>query len=616
MRNIHARLNLFYIIAGLLWIKMYVAYKTQFDLPTESWTQEFILFINPISSIIFFLAFGLFFSGKFRDRILLFISLISSIVLYANIVYYRFFTDFITIPVLFQTSNMGDLGDSIYHLIKAYDILFFVDFLILAYFIFAKKLQLKYAKRQDAWAMFAVAITLFVVNVGLAETERPQLLTRTFDREMLVKNIGTYNYHLYDIVLQSKSKAQRVFADSSEIVDIDNYVKANQVAPKDEYFGIAKDRNVILISLESTQSFVIGKTLNGQEITPYLNDLIEESFYFPNFYHQTGQGKTSDGEFLVDNSLFGLPSGAVYFTHSQNEYNATPEILKEKGYYSASFHANGKSFWNRDIMYHNLGYDEYFSERYYDINEENTVGWGLKDIDFFDQSVELMKDIPQPFYAKFITLTNHHPYKLGEEDSYIDRFDSGDGTVDRYFPTVRYSDESIKLFIEQLKAEGLYDNSIIVIYGDHYGISQNHNEAMEKWLGKEITPFETVQLQRVPFIVHIPGFDNHKIMNTVGGQVDVKPTLLHLLGIDTTNDIILGNDLFADDRPSFAVLRDGSFITEDHVYVNNKCYSKIDGLVVDKANCEPFQEKANLQLQYSDQIIYGDLLRFFNPEVK
>ena len=125
--------------------------------------------------------------------------------------------------------------------------------------------------------------------------------------------------------------------------------------------------------------------VNGQEITPFLNDFIKDSFYFENFYHQTEQGKTSDSEFLLDNSLYPLNRGAVFFTHSGNEFNATPEILKDYGYYTATLHANSKSFWNRDIMYDSFGYDRYYSLTDYEVTDENSVGWGMKDIDFFEQ---------------------------------------------------------------------------------------------------------------------------------------------------------------------------------------------------------------------------------------
>lgn len=108
---------------------------------------------------------------------------------------------------------------------------------------------------------------------------------------MLVKNISLYNFHIYDGVLQSKQSAQRALADSNSLTEIENYVSANQTDRNEKTFGQAKGRNVILISLESTQSFVINEKLNGKEITPFLNKLIKKSYNFTNFYHQTGQGK-------------------------------------------------------------------------------------------------------------------------------------------------------------------------------------------------------------------------------------------------------------------------------------------------------------------------------------
>ncbi|HZG60511.1 MAG TPA: LTA synthase family protein [Anoxybacillus sp.] len=625
MRNISLSKYRFALIATiLLWIKTYIVYKTSFDIEIESWKQEFILFINPLSFLLFVFGFSFFMKEKARNRYIIITSFLTSFVLFANVMFYRFFNDFITLPVLFQTSNMGDLGNSVFELFRFTDLMMFADVVLLMWLVRKKSALVHFEpvtkKERRAYYFIVAAIALF--NLGLAETERPELLTRTFDREMLVKNIGTYNYHIYDILLQSKSKAQRALADSSELADIENYIRANEKAPEKELFGIAKNRNVIVVSMESLQSFVINNTVNGQEITPFLNDFIKQSYYFDNFYHQTGQGKTSDAEFLIENSLYPLGRGAVFFTHATNEYMATPEILKKHGYYSAVFHANNKSFWNRDIMYQSLGYDKYFSQEYFDVNEQNSVGWGLKDKDFFEQSIPYLKTLPQPFYTKFITLTNHFPFELGEEDKMVPEYTSNSRTLNRYFPTVRYMDESLKVFIEQLKKEGLYENSIIILYGDHYGISENHNKAMAQYLGKEeITPFDHVQLQRVPLIIHIPGVtDKHpKVISKVSGQIDVKPTILHLLGIDTKDDIHFGQDLFSKDKMDFAVLRDGSFITKDYVFKENVCYDKKTGLKTDISHCEPYMEKAKQELDYSDKIIYGDLLRFYdnkNEKVK
>jgi lipoteichoic acid synthase len=600
----------------MLWLKTYIVYKTSFDIKIETWKQELILFMNPLSFLLFFFGLTMLVREKARIRLLFTFSMITSFVLFANVVYYRFFNDFLTIPVLFQTSNMADLGNSASELIQVSDVLIFLDLFILwGVLAWAKKKQSlpmnSILLKREKTGYLVMAVIIFVVNLGLAETERPQLLTRTFDREILVKNIGTYNFHIYDIILQSKSSAQRAFADGSEFVEIENYLKANVRQPNEEMFGLAEGKNIIMISMESTQNFVIGDTIDGQEITPFLNDFIKESYYFDNFYHQTGQGKTSDSEFLLDNSLYPLGRGAVFFTHGTNEYEATPELIKEHGYYSSVMHANNKSFWNRDIMYKALEYDRFFEIGDYEVNEENSIGWGLKDKDFFEQSIQHLKSLPEPYYTKLITLTNHFPFELGEEDKMINEYTSNSRTLNRYFPTVRYTDEAIKHFIQRLKEEGIYEDSIIIIYGDHYGISDNHNKAMAQYLEKEeITPLDSVQLQRVPLIVHIPGQEG-KTISKVSGQIDLKPTILHLMGIDTQDHVQFGADLFSKDKMPFTVLRDGSFITDQYVYTGSECYDKSSGEVIDSSACEPFMDKAKRELVYSDKIVYGDLLRFY-----
>lgn len=608
-----SKMSLITMATILLWLKTYIVYKTSFDIKIENWRQGFILFINPLSFLMFLLGISLFMSEKKQKRYILFCSFFVSFILFANVVFYRFFNDFLTLPVLFQTSNMSALGSSVSELLHWKDLLYFTDFFILFAIVLFKPKFIVYRNysKVNRRAYFLAVIALGFFNLGLAEVERPQLLTRTFDREMLVKNIGTYNYHIYDIFLQSKTSAQRALADGSELVDIQNYTRANHKEPNKDLFGIAKGKNVFLISLESTQNFVINQKVNGEEITPFLNQFIKQSYYFDNFYHQTGQGKTSDAEFITETSLYPISRGAVFFTNSGNKLNTIASTLNDHGYYTSAMHANNKSFWNRDIMYKSIGYQRFYSLPDYTINEQNSVGWGLKDIDFFEQSIRHFKEMPQPFYAKMITLTNHFPFELNEEDRFIQPYTSTDNTVNNYFPTVRYEDEAIKRFIQRLKDEGLYENSVIIMYGDHYGISENHNKAMSEFLGKEITPFVNTQLQRVPLIVHIPG-QKGKTIHTISGQIDVKPTILHLLGIDSKNNIDFGKDLFANDRMDFTVLRDGSFITKDYVYTRGNCYDKTNEQKVDKKYCESNMEKARTELEYSDKIIYGDLLRFYD----
>ncbi|MFJ8215282.1 LTA synthase family protein [Bacillus cereus] len=611
LQNLFPKLRLALVAVVLLWIKTYIVYKLAFDIRIDNFFEEFMLFINPLASLLLFFGFALL-ASKYRNRIIIGTSFILSFILFGNAMFYGFYNDFVTFPVLFQTNNMADLGTSIKELFTYKTLLLFADAIILMFLsrkfpAFCDKTPLS---RSEKRTFFSGVTALLALQIVVSVIYKPQMFSRSFDRQTVVKNLGLYTYHLFDITLQSKSSAERVFASGDGFSEIKNYTDSKDKQVDKNLFGAAKGKNVILISMESTQSFVINKKINGKEITPFLNEFIKDSFYFDNFYHQTGQGKTSDAEFIVENSLYPLDRGSVFFTHATNEYTATPEQLKKYGYSSAVFHSNDKTFWNRDVMYPALGYDRYFNLNDYVGTEQMSVGWGLKDKEFFEQSIPKLKSLPQPFYTKFITLTNHFPFLLNPEDQYVDEFNSESGVVNRYFPTVRYTDEALKLFIKQLKDEGLYDNSVIVIYGDHYGISENHNAAMAQFLGKDaITPFDSMQLQRVPLIIHVPGQEG-KVISKVSGQIDIKPTLLHLLGIKTNQSVEFGTDLFIKEKDPLMVMRDGSFVSEDYVYTKNMCYKRNTGEEADISLCQPNIEKAKTELKLSDKLIYGDLLRF------
>src|SRR5690625_4818596 len=622
-----------YIVASILFgFKTYIVYRFIFNIELSNFMQELILFMNAFVSAFLFFALSVWLSKSSRQlKFIRYFMLIGSLIIYFNLIFYRSFTDFLTIPQLFQTSNVADLGSSILSLIKVYDVFIFADVAII-WQLSKKSTRFTAVQYPRSGKVFALAISLVLLagNFLLAEMERPQLFTRAFDREYLVKNIGLFSYHIYDIFGHSKVKTQKVFADGNELPEIEKHIEDTiRSSEKSSLFGVAEDKNIIFISAESVQSFVIGSEVNGETITPFLNDLAEDeqTYYFENFYHQTEQGKTSDSEFITENSLYPSSRGAVFFTHGQNEYHAMPEMLEEKGYYSAVFHANNKSFWNRDQMYESLHIDHFYGKEAYEVNQENSVGWGLKDKPYFEQSIKYLQALDQPFYAKFITLTNHFPFDLAEADRSIEPYDSNSNTLNNYFPTVRYTDEAIEDFFGQLKEAGLYEDSIIVIMGDHDGISANHNKAMAEFLEKDsIDAYDYQQLQRVPFFVHIPGSGDGEIKESIAGQVDIKPTLLHLAGIDTNHDIYFGNDLFHDDRKGFITQRNGNFISDDYIYANEVCYDRETGEIIDEKTtetnddkqsaCADIEEKVETELIYSDNIIYGDLFRFLDFEAK
>ncbi|MEH7107045.1 MULTISPECIES: LTA synthase family protein [Bacillaceae] len=611
-------MTFFAIAVVLFWVKTYAAYQIEFNLGIDNNLQKFLLLINPISSALFF--FGLALLFKKRSKLVMIITnFILSFLLYANIAYYRFFNDFITVPVLMQTkTNAGQLGDSALSLMSPLDIFYFTDFFVLIALALTVFKKVTVTNRKSYKIVLLMAITTFLFNLGLAEKDRPQLLTRSFDRNYLVKYLGAYNFTIYDVIQNIKSSSQRALADSSDITDVENYRKANYAAPNPEYFGKAKGMNVIYVSMESFQSFMIDyKMPDGQEVTPFLNSLAHDgnTFYFNNFYHQTGQGKTSDAEFLMENSLYPMAQGAVFVNKGQNTYQAAPAILKGYGYNSAVFHGNYKTFWNRNVMYKALGYDQFYDAEYYSMSDENTKNYGMKDKPFFKESMPLLTSMKQPFYTKFITLSNHFPFAMDPEDTDFPAGDYGDTVVNQYFQSAHYMDQALEQFFNDLKASGLYDHTVIVMYGDHYGISENHNDAMAKVLGvDEVTPVINAKLQRVPLFIHVPGVKGG-VQSQVGGEVDVRPTLLHLLGIDTKDYMEFGSDLLSPQHRNWALFRNGDFASSDKIQIKDKCYSAETGELTEQADaCKEISDKISTELQMSDEIVYKDLLRFYKPQ--
>src|SRR5699024_3073548 len=233
---------------------------------------------------------------------------------------------------------------------------------------------------------------------------------------------------------------------------------SNYAEPNPKYFGVAEGYNVVYLHLESIQNFIIDYELHGEEVTPFLNSITKDknSIYFDNFFHQTAQGKTADSEFMLENSLFGLPQGAAFTTKGLNTYQAAPSILGQRGYDSAVFHEYSGSFWNRNEIYKSFGYNNFFDLNYYDMNAENETPYGLADKPFFEQSIPLLESLQEPFYTKFITVSHHYPYPIAEEDATIEGHYTGDKSVDNYFRTARYADEALEQFFTYLKESGLY----------------------------------------------------------------------------------------------------------------------------------------------------------------
>ena len=640
MKKIHTpnflntRLGLFGFVAILIWLKNILAFTIDFHIRIENPVEYFILIINPIATTVFLLAIALYVrktKGAYVTMMIVYFLL--TLLLFSNIVYYREFTDFITVNTMLGAGKVASgLGESALRLFRPYDVVYWIDFIVILVLLLTKKIKMddRPIRARVAVSVSLLSTLFFLGNLTLAESVRPQLLTRQFSRDYIVKFLGLNAFTVYDGVTTYQTNQVRAEASPNDMLEVENYVKGHYAKPSDDMFGIAKGKNVIYIHLESFQQFLIDYKLkdeNGVDhtVTPFINSIYHNNstYSFDNFFHQVGQGKTSDAETMFENSLFGLNQGSLFTQFGgKNTFEAAPAILNQKsGYTTAVFHGNAGNFWNRNETYKRLGYDYFFDGSYYDVNEDNSFQYGLHDKPFFKQSVQYLEHLQQPFYSKFIAVSNHYPYsQFTNDEAGFPIAKTSDETINGYFATANYLDKSVEEFFNYLKASGLYENSVIVLYGDHYGISSSRNQNLAELVGKSKSSwndYNNSTMQRVPYMIHIPGQTNGGINHTYGGQIDALPTLLHLLGVDTKNNIQLGQDLFSKDNEQVVTFRNGNIITPKYTILGSRIYDTNTGLL----NLEPsiqiqnevtaLRQKGNLQLQMSDRVTTGDLLRYY-----
>ena len=630
------RLGFVLTLLLLYWFKTMWAYSVDFNLDIQGPYQIFLAVINPLPISLLFIGLALyikrtklFYSLAFGIYLLLFIWLIS------NSIYYREFTDFVTVNTMLASSKVSaGLGAAALELFRPWDVIYILDFPILAFFFFKKWIRMdnRPFNKRASFAVTSLSAMLFSANLFLAEIDRPELLTRGFSNYYVVRALGLPAFLGYSANQTYAANKERSKASEEDLKPVEEYIQQHYAKPNPEYFGMAKGRNVIYIHLESFQQFLIDYKLKVDdkeyEVTPFLNSLYhsKETFAFSNVFNQVKAGKTSDAETMIETGLFGLNQGSFMVNYGgTNTQQAAPFILSKNGYNSSAvFHGNAGSFWNRNTAYKQWGYNYFFDASYFTKqNSSNSFQYGLNDKYMLKDSIKYLERLQQPFYTKFITVSNHYPYttSLSGDDLGFPLAKTQDETINGYFATANYLDSSIKAFFDYLKESGLYKNSIIVLYGDHYGISNSRNPALAPLLGKNSetwSSYDNAMLQRVPYMVVIPGMDKGGIINTYGGEIDMLPTLEHLLGIESNKFLQVGQDMLSPDHDQIVAFRSANyFVTPEYTSYSGRTYYTKTGEEITnpdektKEELDKIREAANLQLKISDSIQTGDLLRFF-----
>ena len=636
-KNYQTRIGFIVLLLLSYWTKSLWAYFVDFHLDLSSLFQYLIAIFNPIPLALLLLGLALYIKNtKLFYGIAITIYLVLFLWLFSNVVYYREFADYISVSTMMATSSVSTgLGETALELFNLWDLVYFADFIIIAIVLRKKpyKLNPKPFSKRASFAVSSLAILLFSVNLFTAEIDRPELLTRGFSNTYIVRALGLPAFFTYNAHQTYTAEKERSDATAEDLVPVEEYVQEHYASPNSDYFGIAKGRNVIYLHLESLQQFVIDYKLNVDgveyEVTPFLNSLYhsQSTLAFSNFFNQVKAGKTSDAETMIETSLFGLNQGSFMVQYGgSNTQQAAPYILSQNGgYTSAVFHGNSASFWNRNNTYKQWGYNYFFDQSYFsEATEENSFQYGLNDKIMFADSIQYLERLQQPFYAKFITVSHHYPYTsslIGDEIGFP-LADTPDETINGYFATANYLDASIKAFFDYLKATGLYENSIIVLYGDHYGISNSRNPDLAPLIGKDSqtwSDFDNAMMQRVPYMIVVPGMTNGGIIDTFGGEIDALPTLEHLLGIEANNYLQVGQDMLSSEHSQVVALRTaGNFITPKYTSYGGKIYYTETGVEitnpdeVTQKEIDDIKASAAAQLSASDAIQTGDLIRFYD----
>lgn len=620
-------------------------------------TAENMLSLKPIIADIAIVtivgSFSYLFKGKKRYVYLLVWMIVFTAICMVNSVYYTFYTSFASVSMLSLTQYIGDVGDAVVeNVLQLKDLLYIVPVSFFIYYyhklvkqdkyrIYAKEKRIR--KFKNTLIVGASILIVFAVSLSSLEISR---FVKQWNREYIVMRFGIYIYQINDIVASIEPQISAMFGYDDAKKEFTEYYadRSDEQDYTNEYTNILEGRNVIVIHAESLQGIAINRTFNGEEVTPNLNKLISEGMYFSNFYSQVSVGTSSDTEFTYNTSLMPTQNGTAFVSYFDRTYISTPSLLKEMGYYTFSMHANNADFWNRRAMHESLGYDRFYSKADYEVDDDDIIGLGLSDKSFFAQSVSKIKEISEEydkFYGYLISLTNHTPFsdtdKYGEfavtmkttitnEDGTTEEIEAPylEGTkLGNYFKSVHYADEALGEFISELDEEGLLENTVIIIFGDHDArLSQSEFNLMYNYdpvtddIKDEDDPtyidyddFDYELDRKVPLIIWTKDGAVSGEVDYTMGMYDVMPTIGNMLGF--YNKYALGNDIFEVKDDNIVVFPNGNWVTNLMYYNSQKGeYKLLKDAIVDENYIADNNEYADELLDVSNKAIVFDL---FNP---
>ena len=480
-----------------------------------------------------------------RARIVtgLMVSFFISLLLFSDNIYYTFSNNFLSVAQITNLQYGDEIASTLPMLLEWKQIWYFADIIILLILIATKVLKIekkpKKTLKQKGMKIGAGVIGVICCSILMIQyVEKGNQLS--YNKDMQIREATIYGYHIYDIQNAINIKASTAYKTKEQMEEAYQTLKQQYDSKyyqiPDDLEGVLVGKNIIVLQLESVQEFVLHQEINGKEITPNLNRFLEDNVEFSNMFMQS-YSTTADSEHSTITSLYPIENGMAFSKYYTNQYDDLFKMFHENGYYTSYMHGNYPYFWNRGNVYGRMEVDELdLKEQFEDLSEN--INGDLSDELLYRQAVQKLKTQEQPFISYIVSASSHTPYILeGLQDRSKVTIDVGeykDTYFENYLEAVNYGDYAFGVFLEELKKEDLYDDTAILVFGDHNGLSMYQEEMMD-FLKQKNPNLDDIDLKlnyiRVACGFKIPGIEKQKIEKTVS-KLDIKPTLTYLAGIE------------------------------------------------------------------------------------
>ncbi|WP_167196774.1 LTA synthase family protein [Paenibacillus sp. BK720] len=535
------------------------------------------------------------------------VNLIVSVLLFASTVYFGYYGSVPTYTALKALDQVSQIQDSVESLIKSIYYLYFADLAILAILYIVRLVRgtrVSGRKRIGQLRLVLGGLLVCIVVSGslvYAGNDIPNELEQAEGLGFIGYQAAAAWNNQSEKAMASSGDIEQTKADINELMS--SYSYQDQPGQPAVQFGTAQGKNVIVVQMEAFQNFPLHLSVGGVELTPVLNKLADESYYFPHIYQQIGQGNTSDAEFMSNTSIYPTGEIAMSTGYGNRELPSMPRMLESKGYEASTFHVNDVTFWDRNKLYPALGFNHYYDKPFYTNDHFNA--FGASDEELYKVAVDKLQALHEqkkPFYAQMVTVSSHFPFEVPKDRTDLTLPASMEGTqLGNYLQAVHYTDYALGTLIDRLKANGMWDDTVLVAYGDHFGLQPEKASAAE--ISQQLGIHYDDRLSRfnIPLIIHVPGQSGGHVVEQPGGQLDIMPTLANLLGVKPADEGVVpfGHDLLNINHNVFGMryyLPTGSFFNNDILFVPGKGFD--DGTAYSLKTMEPVRDFSKYKSDY------------------